>query len=331
MLVRKSMLSYIYRLIYLSLLAIPMVGYAQRVHIQAQLDRGEIRTGEQASVDVVIRTDDLEHTKFYLMEDTRAGEPFVVLSFLPIDTVEIDEHLREITARMVITSFDSTLVTIPPIMVETPGASATSEPLALRVVQPEVDAQHPEQFKPLKSLWVLDATLMDYLRLILRSYLFWGIVALLILGYLYYRYVYKRARVPKSRPAPVEPVRTPGERALIALDRLSSVTLVEQEDFKTYYTDLVDILKGYADEMRAFGFAECTTAQILDLLQRDEHSTALLSLIRQILRDADMSKFAKGTMLPSEAMQSLTMARQFVETADQIWQSTSDDDPIKSE
>ncbi len=55
----------------------------QNVSIQAKIDRGEIRTGEQAAIDVVIRTRNLAQTKFYLTEDLRQGEPFVVLEFTP--------------------------------------------------------------------------------------------------------------------------------------------------------------------------------------------------------------------------------------------------------
>ncbi len=177
----------------------------QNVSIQAKIDRGEIRTGEQAAIDVVIRTRNLAQTKFYLTEDLRQGEPFVVLEFTPLDTIDIDGKLQEITARMIVTSFDSTLITIPPIIVETPDGQAQTAPLALNVIQPEVDAAHPENFKDIKDPWEVSLRLSDIWEMLYRSPIFWAVVALLVVGGLLYRWRDKLKRAPQPKLVPPPP------------------------------------------------------------------------------------------------------------------------------
>lgn len=292
---------------------------AQNVSIQAKIDRGEIRTGEQAAIDVVIRTNNLAQTKFYLTEDVRKGEPFVVLEFTPLDTIDIDGKLQEITARMIITSFDSTLVTIPPIIVETPDGQAQTAPLALNVVQPEVDASHPENFKDIKDPWDVPLRLRDIWEIVYHSPIFWGVLCLFIVGLLLYRFRDRLKRSPKPESPPLAPVITPIERCLATLGSLQTETLRKQEDFKVFYSTIVDALKQYMDEVRQWSTAEMTSDEVLALLSTDVQERPLAEMLRKLLREADMSKFAKSCPSQSEAVISLREAKLFAQEASALW------------
>lgn len=306
----------------------------QNVSIQAKLDRAEMKTGEQAAIAVTIRTDDLSRTKFYLMEDKRAGEPFVVLEFAPIDTIELDERLKEITARLVITSFDSTLITIPPIIVETPSGQAQTEPMALNVIQPEVDAAHPENFKPIKAPWDVPLRLRDILEMILTSYIFWSVLLLLTAGYSYYRY----RQIPKplrevevADQGPIAPELTTLELALEALAALEQRELPAQQAFKEYYTQLIDILKAYMDATRGWTTIEMTSSEVIALLEGDKASSPLLGSMRQLLTEADLSKFAKGQPSIGEAMASISVARVWVSQAHTLWDEAQQEGQAREE
>lgn len=292
---------------------------AQNVSIQAKIDRGEIRTGEQAAIDVVIRTNNLAQTKFYLTEDVRKGEPFVVLEFTPLDTIDIDGKLQEITARMIITSFDSTLVTIPPIIVETPDGQAQTAPLALNVVQPEVDTSHPENFKDIKDPWDVPLRLRDIWEIVYHSPIFWGVLCLFIVGLLLYRFRDRLKRSPKPESPPLAPVITPIERCLATLGSLQTETLRKQEDFKVFYSTIVDALKQYMDEVRQWSTAEMTSDEVLALLSTDVQERPLAEMLRKLLREADMSKFAKSCPSQSEAVISLREAKLFAQEASALW------------
>lgn len=311
---------YISYIIYsLCLLFASWQAQAQNVSIQAKIDRGEIRTGEQAAIDVVIRTSNLAQTKFYLTEDVRKGEPFVVLEFTPLDTIDIDGKLQEITARMVITSFDSTLITIPPIIVETPDGHAETAPLALNVVQPEVDASHPENFKDIKNPWEVSLRLQDIWEMIYRSPIFWAILCLVIVGLLLYRFRDRLKRSPKPEVAPPAPLISPLERCLATLGSLQVETFSKQEDFKIFYSVIVDALKQYMDEVRQWSTTEMTSDEVLALLETDDRDRSLAEVLRKLLREADMSKFAKSCPSQSEAEISLREAKLFAQKASTLW------------
>ena len=98
--------SYRSRLLLLPLLLLLFteLAWGQRVSIQTRLDRSEIRIGEQAAVEMTIRTDDLARTRFHLVEDSTGIERFRVLAFGATDTIDLGGGLKEIQAKMIVTS-----------------------------------------------------------------------------------------------------------------------------------------------------------------------------------------------------------------------------------
>ncbi|MDY3089502.1 MAG: hypothetical protein SOW66_00065 [Porphyromonas sp.] len=300
-----------------SLLLLPTLAWGQDVSIQGKLDRTEIKTGEQAAVDLVIRTNDLPKTKFYLREDAKVGEPYTVIQFGAIDTVDVDGRLKEITAKLIITSFDSTLITIPPIVVETPSGKAETEPMALNVVQPEVDAAHPESFRDIKAPWEVKLSLRDWIELILRSWLFWAILAAAVLaygGYRLYCYMSRRATVEPELP-PVE--QTIWELTTMRLATLEDKQLWRQGLYKEYYSELVEIIKAYLDVSRGWSTAEMTSSELLDFVDIQSFTRALRTSLASILQQADLSKFAKSSPSEDEARTALADTRCMLEQLEQ--------------
>lgn len=305
----------IVRVACLLLLALfPMLGSGQNVSIQGKLDRTEIKTGEQAAIDLIIRTDDLDKTKFYLKEDPSKSEAYMVLEFGAIDTIDIDGKLKEITARLLLTSFDSTLITIPPIVVETPQGKAETEAMALKVVQPEVDAAHPESFKDIKAPWEVALHLRDWLILIVTSWIFWLVLVLIVAGYGLYRFLTQ----PKSQYRYVAPTPAPRplslwERTTIALGELEQDKPWERGLYKDYYSRLVEIIKQYLDESRAWSTLEMTTSELRDKVRNERLPHEQIKKLDAILLEADLSKFAKGVPSQDVARTSLLEARHLLE------------------
>ncbi len=119
---------------------------AQNVGISARIEPGEIQIGEQALIRLKIRTNDLDNTFLIVPPDT-ALHRAEALAFRVVDTVHLTESLKELSAEMVVTSFDSTLVALPAFGVRVGNEEVyTKEPLYLKVNLPEVDMEHPEEF-----------------------------------------------------------------------------------------------------------------------------------------------------------------------------------------
>ena len=301
-------------LLYLGLiLSTPITSFSQNLSIQGKLNRSEIKTGEQAVIDLTIRTNNLPQTRFYLKEEAQKETPYTVIALVPVDTVDISSRIKEISAKLVLTSFDSTLITIPPIVAKTPTDSAETAPMGLKVIQPEVDSKHPSNFKDIKAPWDVSLSLKDWLILILSSWIFWVVIAVLVGFYIAYR-VFNYYQNKKANPAPQIQVRELSliEKTEAALLQLEQQQLIEQELFKEFYSELITIFKFYLNESYSWTTTEMTSNELMKQMSSVELSSSEQEMLRLVLTEADLSKFAKYTPSSDNARLALSQIRQLV-------------------
>lgn len=301
-------------LLYLGLiLTTPITSFSQNLSIQGKLNRSEIKTGEQAVIDLTIRTNNLPQTQFYLKEEAQKEAPYTVIALVPVDTVDISSRIKEISAKLVLTSFDSTLITIPPIVAKTPTDSAETAPMGLKVIQPEVDSKHPSNFKDIKAPWDVSLSLKDWLILILSSWIFWVVIAVLVGFYIAYR-VFNYYQSKKANPTPQIQVRELSliEKTEAALLQLEQQQLIEQELFKEFYSELITIFKFYLNESYSWTTTEMTSNELMKQMSSAELSSSEHEMLRLVLTEADLSKFAKYTPSSDNARLALSQIRQLV-------------------
>ena len=301
-------------LLYLGLiLTTPITSFSQNLSIQGKLNRSEIKTGEQAVIDLTIRTNNLPQTQFYLKEEAQKEAPYTVIALVPVDTVDISSRIKEISAKLVLTSFDSTLITIPPIVAKTPTDSAETAPMGLKVIQPEVDSKHPSNFKDIKAPWDVSLSLKDWLILILSSWIFWVVIAILVGFYIAYR-VFNYYQNKKANPTPQIQVRELSliEKTEAALLQLEQQQLIEQELFKEFYSELITIFKSYLNESYGWTTTEMTSNELMKQMSSAELSSSEHEMLRLVLTEADLSKFAKYTPSSDNARLALSQIRQLV-------------------
>ena len=301
-------------LLYLGLiLSTPITSFSQNLSIQGKLNRSEIKTGEQAVIDLTIRTNNLPQTKFYLKEEAQKEAPYTVIALVPVDTVDISSRIKEISAKLVLTSFDSTLITIPPIVAKTPTDSAETAPMGLKVIQPEVDSKHPSNFKDIKAPWDVSLSLKDWLILILSSWIFWVVIAVLVGFYIAYR-VFNYYQNKKANPTPQIQVRELSliEKTEAALLQLEQQQLIEQELFKEFYSELITIFKSYLNESYGWTTTEMTSNELMKQMSSAELSSSEHEMLRLVLTEADLSKFAKYTPSSDNTRLALSQIRQLV-------------------
>ena len=301
-------------LLYLGLILFtPITSFSQNLSIQGKLNRSEIKTGEQAVIDLTIRTNNLPQTQFYLKEEAQKEAPYTVIALVPVDTVDISSRIKEISAKLVLTSFDSTLITIPPIVAKTPTDSAETAPMGLKVIQPEVDSKHPSNFKDIKAPWDISLSLKDWLILILSSWIFWVVIAILVGFYIAYR-VFNYYQSKKANPTPQIQVRELSliEKTEAALLQLEQQQLIEQELFKEFYSELITIFKFYLNEAYNWTTTEMTSNELMKQMSSAELSSSEHEMLRLVLTEADLSKFAKYTPSSDNARLALSQIRQLV-------------------
>ena len=149
----------------------------------------------------------------------------------------------------------------------------------------------------------------------ISGYVTWTIIAIIIVVLLFL--VAKRilAHYGKSfsdifKPAPPLP---PHEIALRDLKKLHSERLWQEDKHKLYYSGLTDILRAYIAGQFGVGALEMTSDEIIEAMRGVEIPQKQKMDLTELLRDADLVKFAKA-MPEAEANEAAyTMALNFVE------------------
>lgn len=282
----------------------------------ARLDRSEIRIGEQTVLTLSVEFSEksgFPEITFPPYPDTlTAGVEVVQQS--GIDTIIQNngspEEVIQLALRYTLTSFDSGSYQIRPLPVLVNNDTLLSNKLALTVYTVQIDTTQQAIFD-IKEIYEVELSWKDYLKL----YWMHGLLVLLIIitGILIYIYLKKRGRAQDQPVIPDSPKIPPHIIALNALKKLEEDKAWAVNQSKKYHTDLTDILREYIERRFLVEAHEQTTAEILRgmrLTGISEEQTAQLS---NILRLADLVKFAKEKPSEEENKRSLRLGVSFVE------------------
>lgn len=143
-------------------------------------------------------------------------------------------------------------------------------------------------------------------------------VGLIVLVFVAAAVLYIVSRVHQHKPIiqlPTRPQLPPHEKALQALEQLRRKQLWQQGHVKAYHTELTDIVRQYLESRCGFNATERTTDQTCEAfaewaLSQDLgiDKDSLQNQMDEMLRTADMVKFAKSEPLPYIHDRSLNQA-----------------------
>ncbi|KGN94877.1 hypothetical protein [Porphyromonas crevioricanis] len=263
---------------------------AQRLGITAETDRSEMLVGERAAIDLVVRTADISGTRIIIPPDS-LQQNFDLLSYQPVDTTELGDGLYELSARMVITAWDSCLLVVPKIRVVCAGEEAEAGPFVIKVNEPSVDISRPDSIADIKAPWQVKLKVGDILTLIIRHSLFYIFLALILLSLLFLlwrRYQKRKAlRLPEVSPAYVP---TAYEQSKIRLEHLDREA--EHYSPKNFYTELLDVLRIYLVEVSDIPAMEMLPKELREAIDASfELETTALA---DVQTEANLAKYAKG-------------------------------------
>ena len=122
----------------------------------------------------------------------------------------------------------------------------------------------------------------------------------------------------QGSPLPVLDTRTPWEIAIDELDRIERLDLPEDGLFKEHYTLVADTMRVYVQAMYLRDVSpvdaiDMTTDEIWSVLRRSSLNYDDAKLVLDLLREADLVKFAKYTPALSQAYEASGQARYIVE------------------
>ena len=122
----------------------------------------------------------------------------------------------------------------------------------------------------------------------------------------------------QGTPLPVLDTRTPWEIAIDELDRIERLDLPEDGLFKEHYTLVADTMRVYVQAMYLRDVSpvdaiDMTTDEIWSVLRRSSLNYDDAKLVLDLLREADLVKFAKYTPAVSQSYEASGQARYIVE------------------
>ena len=253
--------------------------------LTVSVDSTVVRIGEQINYFLQVKADTSAQVVF---PEQSLFAPFELLESSPVDTFKTSDHYLY-TKKYSLIQFDSGDFYIPQQQVLINGFSKISKLIPIRVNAIKVDTlkQKLYDIKPLEEVQ------KNYEKLVAR--ILWGIVVIIILFGIFYTYLFKKRRKElKESDLP------PFEKAIEQLRALENENLNKQEEYKRYYSRLIEVIRVYFQEDAKIDALESTSDELLEKLEiRKDAGTldldrkTLLSL-KEVLQNADLVKFAKS-------------------------------------
>lgn len=266
--------------------------------ITTKMDSAVLLMGKKTAIHVEI-VQDKGQKGFFTNEGVDTLNAFVEVSArLQADTTDLGNNREQINRDIIVQSFDSGMYVIPAFKYIVGKDTFLSNELSLKVLPVKVDSL--ETIHELKAVAEPPFFFTDYLPEFLVKY-WWLILLVLILiaggVYAYFKW-FKKGAVPFiKKPEVIIP---PYDEAIMKLTQLKSEKLWEAGHDKEYFTRLTDILRNYIDRRFNINAMEMTSAQIIDVLRRNEETMPVNEQLSKILEMADFVKFAKMRPLPED-------------------------------
>ena len=278
---------------------------AQDVKASSRIDKDHYLIGDYIRLQIQVSTDS---TNQLFWPQAEAISSFDIISVNPIDTIR-QQSSYILNQEIVYSIYDSGKYAMPVIQFQYKKAggqqmnSVFTDSINFTVGTLPVDTT--SAIKPIKGN--LDVKVKNYLWL----YILIGIIILGIIGFgLYLTFFSKKSIkniLPKTKPKPLH------ERTLEKLKLLDEKKLWQQDETKTYFIELTDILREYMEQRYAVKAMESTSDEIISQLTHLQTAPDLISKIAFILEVADMAKFAKSKPLPNENTLAMNYAINYVE------------------
>lgn len=259
----------------------------------------------------------------------KGAEAYELIEDMPVDTLLREGRRLKIRKSYRLAAFEEGIHSVvPQVMYADKNIVDTlygSDTLSLMVGTFQIDSTSHTIFdiKPQKTLPFKFGEISGYLQ--------WAVIALLVLALLFY--VAKRilAHYGKNisdifKPAPPLP---PHVEAQMALEKLRVQRLWQEGQHKLYYSTLTDILRAYIAGRYGVGAMEMTSDEIIEAMRGVELPQKSAMDLTEILRDADLVKFAKAVPEAEENERAFSAAWDFVEQTKPVEIIEDEDDELQ--
>jgi hypothetical protein len=273
--------------IFYILLFISTISLAQKPMVEATVDTTNIRIGEQFQL------------KISVAEIQNVIIPKIQLKGLEvIDSTRIDTIKNSLIRRYILTGFDSGAFYIPQQQIFVKNQAFLTDSLLVNVATIAIDTTKVKKF-PIKTIKKEPYTFDDF-----KIYIYLILAILAIIGFWIYWFVVRKRK--ETEDAPTYRTLPPYEEAILRLTELDEKLLWQNNKVKEYYSELTEIVRGYIERELKVPALEKTTDEVLEMIKdfksadSIETSKETIDRLKDLLREADLVKFAKSKPLAIE-------------------------------
>ena len=269
------------------LLFISTIGFTQKPMIKVEIDTTNIRIGEQFNLQISV--DEIQNVIIPKLE---------LKGLEIIDSTKIDTIKNSLIRRYVLTGFDSGSFYIPQQQIFVKNQAFLTDSLLVNVATIAIDTTKVKKF-PIKSIKSEPYTFDDF-----KIYIYLLIAALAIISFWIYWFVVRKEK--ENEEEATYKALPPYEEAIYRLNELDEKLLWQNNKIKEYYSELTEIIRGYIERELKVPALENTTDEVLDMLKDFKDSETIqtsketLKKLKELLREADLVKFAKSKPLANE-------------------------------
>ena len=306
----------------LFMLSLFFIGCLSQAQVSSSIDTTQIRIGEEIVYSIQVEVDS---TALVLFPEGQSFNPLEVIDSYDIDTTRLQDKIRLIK-KYGLTQFDSGSYTLPSQRVVINNKSFNTDSVNLEVFNVLVDTTKQKMFH-IKPAFEVEEPGFDFEKL-----LYWIVPILLIIGIVAFLFFRKRKR-KKMESAKQLP---PYEEAIEALKVLDHSHFLENDNSKSYYSSLTEILKRYIGREVDDAALESTSNELIDrlILHKDAGSfdfdAETINKIDKILKRADLIKFAKMKELEGQAKTDRTVVEDIINETKEIIPEPTEEELLKN-
>lgn len=318
----------------LSLLAFTLSAQSVPPTVRAYIEQDSVLIGDRFTLAIEVEKDQVQSLffpAFNMGNNNPEQKPqFGVVECIedhPADTLEQKGRKLRLRKRYTLTAFDEGVYNLgrPSVLyadkniVDTLYGSQDSLRIVVSTFKIDSTAMLCD-IKPVKTLPFRFGEISGYLCI--------AVVVLILIGlgiYLLARHLAKRGKTIADLFKP-EPPLPPHIVAIAALEALQNQKLWQNNKHKEYYSALTDILRTYLDGRFEVGAMEMTTDEILEAIKSIDLPKKLEMDVVNLLRDADLVKFAKAMPDASENESAFSKVYYFVEETKPVEQTEDEED-----
>lgn len=276
--------------------------------LQTITDKKDILIGEQIKLTLKSPMDGL--AKWIVLPDSIPH--FEIVEAAKPDTVTFKDDSKAIEQTFTITSFDSGSWTFPALPVEFAGLPGdaprivNTDPFNVNVSYAPADSTN--QLRDIKP--IIKVSVFDFFWLYIAA----GVLLLLIISFLLYRYFKKKKR---DAPATAVSKLSPFDEAMAELKNLYQFNLQDADEIKLYHIKLANIFKNYLGRKQGKNLFSKTTGDLLISMKEVNLPPDNISELATALRCTDAVKFAKYLPLSNESDDCLQKVKETITLTEQ--------------